>query len=104
MVNTRKHAYYELTDIVEGSHVFLRDLNGNVSVTNDAEWVVRKLITEGHLQGKERLYYLDSEHEMTELLYNVEQGFIGYKDVSYPPEEKKIPKMTNRLDSIIIGE
>lgn len=70
---SRAKFYY--TVIPELKAVFLRDLDGKVSVTNDAEYVTRE-ITRNHLGY--RLFYKDTNNCWDELLYDNKGYFTGY--------------------------
>ena len=52
--------------------------DGKMSVTNDAENVVEHLVMTGKLSHGQRLFYYDSEGDLSELV--VENGrFVGFK-------------------------
>ena len=65
--------------------------NRHLTVTNDAENVVQRLERQGHLPVSRRLFYYDSEGELSEIL--VRDGFFAgfalYRD------EKASPAATN---------
>lgn len=51
------------------SPLVIRDLDGPVSVTNDAEAVVEDLVAQGHLPEGRRLFYYDTDGCYDELLH-----------------------------------
>lgn len=59
--------------------VTIRDMNGRTSVTNDAENVVAYLVHHYILKEGQRLFYYDSEGHKDEMLWDKEQGFIGFQ-------------------------
>ena len=62
----------------------IKDMNlGRMSVTNDIENVVRFLLYNSWVRGREmlkRLFYYDSEGRLDEVLIN-EKGFVDFKSV-----------------------
>jgi hypothetical protein len=68
------HAEFIITDIKDGI-TFIIDLNrGRKSVTNDAEWVVEKVLEK---YPHNRIIYRDSQGDWDELLHN-NQEFTGF--------------------------
>lgn len=49
--------------------------NKHLTITNDAEGVVQRLAQQGHLPAGRRLFYYDSEGELSEIL--VRDGFFA---------------------------
>jgi len=61
-------------------NIFIRDIgpwDQHRTVTNDAEWVVETLAKD-HALGDRRLFYLDSEGQIDELLHSAGR-FTGFK-------------------------
>ena len=56
--------------------ITIRDLNGPVSVTNDAEEVVA-CFYRAHMENR-RLYYYDSDGALDELLHDGKGRFLGF--------------------------
>lgn len=71
---------YQIVNIEPNKSITLRDLgpwDQFMSVTNDAEAVVQKLVRSGRLQPGMRLFYYDSEDNLDEIL--VRDGeFAGF--------------------------
>lgn len=66
---------------VSPTRVVLRDLDlaGHPSITNDAEQVVAKLLDEGTLlPGLTRLFYVDTDGALDELVYDA-KGFRMFR-------------------------
>lgn len=60
------------------NHIEIQDLNGVVSVTNDAEDVIEYLKNKGYNVLEKRIFYKDSEGSWDELL--VRNGaFLNFK-------------------------
>lgn len=58
--------------------VLIKDLGPHdqyLTITNGAESVVRELVSNGKIQSGQRLFYLDSEGEMSEIEFHVIDGF-----------------------------
>jgi hypothetical protein len=74
---------FEIASNISGDDLTIKDLgpwDKYMTVTNDAENVVAELFEEGYLQDGRRLFYYDSENELTELTH--ENGvFKGFKFV-----------------------
>ncbi len=79
------HARYQIEATTE-SQVTIRDVgahDGDLTVTNDAEWVVFAMLSEGTLKPGQRLYYYDSDGALDEIV--VHQGrFAGFAPVPRP--------------------
>ncbi len=82
---TERHAQYSIltpTPEIQGvppTSLVIRDLClPGISVTNDAEFVVRQLWTRGLLPDGRRLFYYDSEGYLDELLRD-RGKFRGFK-------------------------
>ena len=61
--------------------------NKHLTITNDAETVVEKLLKSGALKPGQQLLYYDSENELTELV--IKDGkFAGFAPVSKKQEEE----------------
>jgi len=64
--------------------------NRHMTITNDAEGVIQRLVQQGHLPPGRRLLYFDSEGELSEIL--VRDGFFaGF----VPYDEKASPAATS---------
>jgi hypothetical protein len=59
----------------------IRDMNGDRTVTNDAEQVVAQLLLRGDLTPGMRLFYYDSAQELDEITFTAD-GFTGFKYLS----------------------
>ena len=60
------------------AHLVIRDDDaGGRSVTNDAEAVVSFLLKEGLIEPGRRLFYIDSEGQLDEMLFD-KRGFVGF--------------------------
>jgi hypothetical protein len=63
----------------ENSKVLLiEDLNGERSITNDANDVVSSLWFSNHIDGVKELFYVDTDKRVDQLLYD-ESHFMGFK-------------------------
>ncbi len=77
------HAHYTIVvdDFLGVEPLILKDLgpwDQHPTITNDAEHVVRTLVALGRLPAGRKLYYHDSENELTEIL--IKDGkFAGFK-------------------------
>lgn len=58
--------------------VRVRDIDGPVSVTNDAEAVVAHLVKTGVIQADMRLEYYDSDGNLDEIRFD-QSGFVGFE-------------------------
>lgn len=58
--------------------ILIRDLNGEVSITNDVEEVVKVLWVSNHIDGIKSLYYIDSTERIDKIIYD-ESNFIDFK-------------------------
>lgn len=58
--------------------VRIRDVNGPMSVTNDAESVVCYLMRTGVIHVGMRLEYYDSDGELDEIRFDA-NGFVGFE-------------------------
>lgn len=67
-------------DYLEEEPLVIKDMgpwNNHLTITNDAEGVVQRLVQQGHLPAGRRLFYYDSEGELSEIL--VRDGFfVGF--------------------------
>ena len=73
-----QHAQYEYVNSNQSDRVVIRDIGNHtkqLTITNDAEWIVEKLFP--ILMGR-RLFYFDSEGDLSELLVNEYGKFGGY--------------------------
>ena len=70
-------ARIELTE-VKSTHILITDLNGPVSITNDATAVVEWLY-DNDLLSNQTLFYIDSEGKKTELIHNGAGNFVGFR-------------------------
>jgi hypothetical protein len=76
-------------DIIDDrpDYILIKDMNGPMSVTNDAERVVEELFAQGRITGRNRLYYVDSTGRADELIYRVSKEhplgvrFVGFGNV-----------------------
>jgi hypothetical protein len=77
-------AVFTITRVGPGA-ITIRDCGGpvNLSVTNDAERVVRTLVQEKLLREGMRLFYYDSEDRLDEILWRDRkfQGFAPGPDI-----------------------
>lgn len=74
-------ARYELHDD-PGAPLLIRDLgpwDQHLTVTNDAENVVRSLVAEGRLPAGRRLLYYDSDGRLDEILVSDRGEFLGFR-------------------------
>lgn len=72
-------------EIVYAMHqIVIRDLDGERSVTNDAEAVVADVCA--RYGGSRRIFYYDSAGEPGELVHNAKGGFMGFANVGVPIE------------------
>lgn len=63
-----RHAKFEIVENLP-DRLVIRDLNGGMSITNDAEWVVEQLVDESFPGPKNRrLFYYDSVGDLDELV------------------------------------
>ena len=85
-----RNANFEIIENIPGSPLIIRDIgpwNKVLSVTNDAERVVEKLVTSGFLDNNRRLFCYDSENELDELA--IKDGkFAGFLPVSNEEKDK----------------
>ena len=63
---------------VEHNAILIQDLNGPVSVTNDAEEVVKHFYNNGMLSKDTMLLYIDSQGQCDELSHDGKGHFTGY--------------------------
>lgn len=68
-----KYRIEEQTD----EQLIIRDIGNGLTVTNDAEAVVRDLHRNGML-GDRKLFYYDSEGELDELIHDSNGMFQGF--------------------------
>jgi len=61
-----------------------------ITITNDAERVVETLVSQGHLLPGRKLYYIDSENMLTEIL--VEDGKFRAFGESFDLDLKGLPR------------
>lgn len=73
----RCKAHYEIVRETP-SYILIRDLGTCLSITNDAENVVRKLFADGLLEPERLLYYIDTNGEVDQLEHDGKK-FIGFK-------------------------
>lgn len=73
----RAHYFIEEEDLL-GERVVITDLDGPVSVTNDAEAVVAQLLEKGTIKPGGRLFYYDTSGDLDELAYDA-GGFTGFR-------------------------
>lgn len=59
----------------------IRDMNGDRTVTNDAEHVVAQLLLRGDLTPGMKLFYYDSAQALDEIMFTAD-GFTGFKCLS----------------------
>ena len=86
------HAQYVL--IQENDlHVIIKDLDRGRTVTNDADYVTRKLNDQVKGLGKRRLFYIDTMGQADELLHT-KGVFSGFKACS-PSQRETILKLVN---------
>ena len=52
------------------------------TVTNGVEQVVTHLISIGKVQTGQRLFYVDSDKDISEILFTVVDGFVGFKPMA----------------------
>jgi hypothetical protein len=72
------HANYRIIRDVAGEPLLIEDRgpwNEHPTVTNDAEWVVLKLVSEGKLPDGRGLLYVDSERVIDEIV--IERGQLA---------------------------
>ena len=60
------------------SHLTIEDLDGSVSVTNDAENVVKHLFQKGRLTNAKRMLYWDTLGNLDEILH-ADGVFMGFR-------------------------
>lgn len=56
----------------------IRDLQHGMSVTNDADAVVKFLLKNNFIHSGRRLFYYDTEHNLDELAFD-KDGFLGFR-------------------------
>ncbi len=62
-----------------GEYIYIKDAGGNSkSITNDAEWVLAKLVREYGLK-KRRVFYMDTLGQIDEITHNGEGRVTGFK-------------------------
>lgn len=74
-------ANYIIVEDIENRPLIIKDIgpwDKYFSVTNDAENVVMKLYKEHKLENNRRLFYYDSNNELSELLYDSYGSFEGF--------------------------
>jgi hypothetical protein len=67
---------FEMTEIAD-THLLITDLDGPMSITNDAENVVAWLY-DNDLLDDLKLYYIDTEGVKSELLHDGQGKFTGF--------------------------
>lgn len=75
-------ARYIITSDEPDKPLVLRDLGpwtDHLTVTNDAERIVRDLRQTGRLVPGRQLFYFDSEGELTEITLDAECRFTGFR-------------------------
>ncbi len=78
-----RHADYQIVKITD-KIIFIQDLNlGNISVTNDAEWVVENILNQ--YNPPKRIVYRDSEGQWDELVHD------GRRFVAFGPWNDEVP-------------
>lgn len=78
---TMTAANFEIVS-TEPFSVTIRDLgpwDKHLSVTNDAEGVIKRLMAAGQLKLGQRLFYYDSDGDFAELGFNSLSQFTGFK-------------------------
>lgn len=68
----RMRATFETVSDVAGQPLTIRDVGLGISVTNDVEDVVARLVADGRLPVGRRLFYFDSDGRLDEIV--VERG------------------------------
>lgn len=64
------------------NYILIEDLantSGTMTVTNDAEEVISRLIDSGYVNYSTRVFYIDTEGRVDELEHNGKE-FIGFKN------------------------
>lgn len=69
---------YRIVENKPGQPLIIRDENGGMSVTNDAERVVEELFNIGLLDNNRQLFYYDSVGDLDELVHDG-RDFTGFK-------------------------
>jgi hypothetical protein len=77
-VRNRTRALIEVVSRTENL-ILIRDLDGPVSVTNDAEAVVQ-MLHEMSVLGNRTLRYIDTEGVESELVHDANGRFVGFSD------------------------
>ena len=75
-------ARYRIQEDIRGRPLIIEDVgpwDQHMTITNDIENVITDLIFSGKLTTGRRLFYFDSEGELTEALWSEEDGFKGYR-------------------------
>ena len=79
-----RKANFDVLENIPGNPLIIRDIgpwDEFLSVTNDAEGVVEKLVESGLLNNNRRLFYYDTDNNLDELL--IKDGkFVGFAPVS----------------------
>ncbi len=77
-------------DFLSEEPLIIKDIgpwNRHMTITNDAEGVVQRLVQQGHLPKGRSLFYYDSEGELSEILVRdgFFAGFTPYRDEKASP-------------------
>ena len=78
-----RHAVYAISKNEPHQPLYIRDVgpwDRYLTVTNDAEWVVEQLASQGFIPPGRRLLYKDSEGEWGEILVK-DRVFAGFRNL-----------------------
>jgi len=72
-------AHFEVVKHKQGEYIYIHDVGRNCSsVTNDAEFVVERLVLDYDITDKIRIFYKDTDGQINELLHYGKK-FTGFR-------------------------
>ncbi len=75
-----RHANYKILADLD-SPILIMDLgpwDKHLTITNDAEYIVQDLHSQGRLTGRKDLIYIDSERQRDRILHDGRGHFLGF--------------------------
>jgi hypothetical protein len=100
---TMLHAAFDIVrERSDFFRVVIRDTDGPRSVTNDAEWVIDRLVNDPHLLGgngirSRRVFYYDTQGDLGELIHD------GEKFIRFGPATEADIEGDGQIPTAVVG-